>query len=100
MVCRPRKKGGLDFKELLSWNKALLSGYIITLAQPHSDLESLWVQWIRKHKLNNGAIWDCERKESDSAFWKELLALHNELLTYASASQLTDATTNMVYECM
>lgn len=99
-VCQPREKGGLDFKELLSWNKALLSAYITCLTQEPRSSDSLWMRWVRAHKLQNQSIWDCAKKDMDSAFWRDLLALRDELLNHMSRMQLKEASPNMVYDSL
>lgn len=43
-LCAPKSKGGLDFKELLSWNKAILSGYLLELRTRPISSSSLWLQ--------------------------------------------------------
>lgn len=98
VVCRPRIKGGLDFKEILSWNRALLSNHLITLAQTASDRDSLWVRWVRSTKLQNCTLWDCERKDNDSTFWKDLLVLRDDLLCHNTAAQITQATPGWIYD--
>lgn len=42
-IAWPKEKGGLDFKEVLLWNKAFLSRYILDLSQPATSEESLLV---------------------------------------------------------
>lgn len=42
-VFQPRDRGSLGFKELFSWNKALLSQYVFVLNVEQMEVASLWV---------------------------------------------------------
>ena len=54
LVCRPKEMGGIGFKRLSVWNRALISKYIWDLAYPKS---SLWVRWVRHHYLQDTNLW-------------------------------------------
>nr|GEU51815.1 hypothetical protein [Tanacetum cinerariifolium] len=52
-VCKPKDEGGLDIKDLSSWNEALMSKHLWNVA---SMKESLWVKWINVVRLKGKSI--------------------------------------------
>ncbi|CAL1407017.1 unnamed protein product [Linum trigynum] len=55
VVARPKKEGGLGFKDLRSWNMACLVRHLWALS---SDSSSLWASWVRHYHLNYTSLWD------------------------------------------
>lgn len=55
-VCQPKEEGGLDMKEVLAWNKALMSKYIMELARSSEESDSLWLKWNRSYRLGDGTV--------------------------------------------
>ncbi|KAK9756044.1 hypothetical protein RND81_01G069400 [Saponaria officinalis] len=48
-VCRPRRQGGFDIREILSWNKTLLVRMIWRL---QNNFPSMWGSWCKKYVLS------------------------------------------------
>lgn len=76
-VCYPRQQGGLDFKEVLSWNKALIFQYFCDLAQPGTMLH----EWVQAYKVCGCNLWSVQPKSGDSLAWKRLLNIRDEVCT-------------------
>lgn len=49
LVCQSRSCAGLGFKELLSWNKAMLSNWLWELG--NVEQSSIWKDWIKAYRL-------------------------------------------------
>ncbi|KAJ9536236.1 hypothetical protein OSB04_un000585 [Centaurea solstitialis] len=54
MVCKPKANGGLGFKRLGWWNKALLAQHLWDLA---TKRESLWVRWVLCDAFKGANMW-------------------------------------------
>ncbi|KAJ9536674.1 hypothetical protein OSB04_un000147 [Centaurea solstitialis] len=54
MVCKPKVNGGLGFKRLGWWNKALLAQHLWDLA---TKRESLWVRWVLCDAFKGANMW-------------------------------------------
>lgn len=68
----PYSEGGLGLRDLLSWNKTL-SLKLIWL--PHTENESLWASWSKKHRLKGASIWILDESKQSSWIWKAILKL-------------------------
>ncbi|XP_052206780.1 uncharacterized protein LOC127811107 [Diospyros lotus] len=62
-VCHAKNEGGLGFKDLKSWNMALMSK---TLWNIQKKRDALWIRWVQPCYLGNGNIWDRSVKKEDS----------------------------------
>ncbi|XP_074315534.1 uncharacterized protein LOC141651733 [Silene latifolia] len=45
-LCRPRMEGEVDIKEILSWNKAQMMGW---LQKHETNAPNVWVQWVNAY---------------------------------------------------
>lgn len=70
--CLPKPEGGLGLRNFEAWNKALNLKLVWLL---FASTTSLWVVWMREHKLKRRNFWSLEAKETDSWIWKTLLSL-------------------------
>ena len=52
-LCKPLQSGGLGFKRLTVWNRALVVRHFLDIL---ADRNTLWVQWVREHYIINGRI--------------------------------------------
>ncbi|GJT04720.1 RNA-directed DNA polymerase, eukaryota, reverse transcriptase zinc-binding domain protein [Tanacetum coccineum] len=50
-VCQPKENGGLGFKPIDQWNKALLIKHLWNVA---NKKDTLWVKWVNMYKVGNG----------------------------------------------
>ncbi|KAJ9561644.1 hypothetical protein OSB04_006804 [Centaurea solstitialis] len=71
-VCKPLCNGGLGFKRLDLWNKALLARHIWDLA---TNRDSLWVKWVLRVALKGVQLWSARK----SVRWSWVLAKLMEL---------------------
>ena len=53
-VCKPIPCGGLGFKRLAIWNRALVSKHLYDIL---ARRKSLWVEWLWNSRFN-GSLWD------------------------------------------
>ncbi|XP_074266602.1 uncharacterized protein LOC141589881 [Silene latifolia] len=76
-ICSPWQKGGLNIKEFLSWNKALLAKWIWILEVKKSGL---WYEWTQAYHLNNSSIWTLQSKSHYTESFRSLLIIRDEIL--------------------
>ncbi|XP_042003827.1 uncharacterized mitochondrial protein AtMg00310-like [Salvia splendens] len=76
-LCLPKDEGGLDFRDLGAWNKALL---VRNLWNIHVKKDSLWIKWIHSEFLKNRTLWDWTARPWDSPLFKRVLEIRDEML--------------------
>lgn len=76
-LCLPKDEGGLGFRDLGAWNKALLARNLWNI---HVKKDSLWIKWIHSEFLINRTIWDWRAKPRESPLFKRLLEIRDTLL--------------------
>ncbi|XP_062104537.1 uncharacterized protein LOC133815748 [Humulus lupulus] len=69
-VCRPKKEGGLGFRNILKWNIAALGKYIWTVA---TKKDNLWVKWVHHVYIKNEDWWDHCGSLQSSWYWKKIV---------------------------
>ncbi|GJS51922.1 RNA-directed DNA polymerase, eukaryota, reverse transcriptase zinc-binding domain protein [Tanacetum coccineum] len=69
-------QGDLGLKSVHSWNVALMAKHLWNVA---SDKDSIWVKWVKIHRLKGGNIWDVELKEHRSRSRCQLLNLRDDI---------------------
>lgn len=72
VVCLPRKEGGLDLRDLHTWNKTLSLKLVWLL---HSESQSLWAFWSKRHRLKGTSVWSMDDKKQSAWIWKSILKL-------------------------
>ncbi|XP_074289432.1 uncharacterized protein LOC141614584 [Silene latifolia] len=82
--CYPRTEGGLDIKEVLTWNKTQLLKWIWKL--DHKP-QSLWVQWVKAYVIQNGSFWQLPFKSSDSWYWSNILKVRDWFLALMGTTE-------------
>lgn len=78
-VCKPKKQGGLGFKDLYTWNVALMAKHVWNVA---SDKQSVWVRWIKAVKLKDRNFWDYKIPDSACWSWRIILKCRDVLRDY------------------
>ncbi|XP_022860183.1 uncharacterized protein LOC111380779 [Olea europaea var. sylvestris] len=73
-ICLPKHEGGLGFRDIKSWNAALLSK---TLCNIHSKKDCLWIKWINEVHLRGSDIWKYKVRKGDSPLLKRLLEIRD-----------------------
>lgn len=71
-VCLPKSESGLGLRNLLVWNKVLSLKLVWLL---FSKSGSLWVAWMKEHRLKRVNYWWAEHQCRSSWIWKTLLSL-------------------------
>lgn len=54
-LCIPRNEGGLGFKDIEIWNKAVVSKHVWYLLS--GGEQSMWCQWIKSYLLKKRSFW-------------------------------------------
>ncbi|KAJ0230967.1 Reverse transcriptase domain-containing protein [Hirschfeldia incana] len=72
IVCTPREEGGLGLKRLEAWNKVLALKLIWLLFAAGG---SLWVSWMKRHRIGSENFWELLPRRGDSWIWKKLCKL-------------------------
>ncbi|GJT80580.1 RNA-directed DNA polymerase, eukaryota, reverse transcriptase zinc-binding domain protein [Tanacetum coccineum] len=78
-VCQPKENGGLGFKPIDQWNKALLIKHLWNVA---NKKDTLWVKWVSMVKLKGRSVWEIEKQSNDSSLWKNLMDLRGEIRNF------------------
>ncbi|KAL0282286.1 UNVERIFIED_CONTAM: hypothetical protein Sradi_7265400 [Sesamum radiatum] len=76
-VCAPKSVGGLGIRRILHVNQALMLKHVWRILQ--DDTQSIWVQWVKVHRLRNQTLWVCQSRAA-SWCWRKLLKLCTLLL--------------------
>ncbi|XP_074293053.1 uncharacterized protein LOC141619954 [Silene latifolia] len=79
-ICSPWNEGGVDIKELLSWNKTVLAKWIWIL---DSQQEGLWSTWTAAYYFSTDTIWSIKSKDHLSESLKSIIAVREEILCHA-----------------
>ncbi|XP_074313942.1 uncharacterized protein LOC141649145 [Silene latifolia] len=53
--CRPHNEGGINIKEVLSWNKSQM---LVWMRKIVTDAPNIWVKWVKAYILKGVTIWD------------------------------------------
>jgi len=78
-VCLPKGEGGLGIKRIRDMNSALMSFHIWSVL---SNRNSLWVEWIKKHRLRDRNLWSVQVPRDCSWGWKKILRLRPAIRDY------------------
>ncbi|XP_074273324.1 uncharacterized protein LOC141596657 [Silene latifolia] len=76
-LCKPRKEGGVDIKEILSWNKAQMMNWLYKL---ETNTPNVWVQWVNAYILKGVSFWDFQVTAAHSWFWGNIIICRDSLL--------------------
>lgn len=71
-VCTPKVEGGLGLRRLADWNQILVLKLIWLLFAAGG---SLWVSWMKIHRIGAANFWELEPQRGDSWIWKQLCKL-------------------------
>lgn len=70
--CLPKREGGLGLRDFSTWNKTMNLKLVWLL---YSSSGSLWVAWLKRHKLHSSVFWSVEERQGDSWTWRLMLRL-------------------------
>ena len=63
IMCFPKSKGGLGFKDLLSWNQACIIQNIWAI---FTKAGSPWIAWMKAYVLRGRSIWNIAATQNSS----------------------------------
>ncbi|XP_074289448.1 uncharacterized protein LOC141614600 [Silene latifolia] len=102
-LCRPRKEGGVDIKEILSCNKEQMMGWIKKI---ETDAPNIWVKWVNAYILKSVSFWNFQITTVHSWFWGNIITCRDNLVLYTGGIQqakqllLTPEYKSLIYECL
>lgn len=73
-VCKPKKLGGLGFREGCLWNKMSMGKYLWAIS---FKMDSLWLKWVHSIYLKHTDFWTVGVKNGCSWCWRKLLNLRS-----------------------
>ncbi|XP_074289313.1 uncharacterized protein LOC141614467 [Silene latifolia] len=73
-ICKPKRKGGLGFKNLHNWNLALIAKYVLWVEK---KAYHLWVRWVHAIYIKNKVWKDYEPSMCSSWAWKRICEVKN-----------------------
>lgn len=73
-ICRPKRLGGLGFREGILWNKIIVGRFIWAIEFKH---DSLWLKWIHCIYPKNRNFWSIKASGNVSWYWKKLLGFRH-----------------------
>ncbi|XP_022897681.1 uncharacterized protein LOC111411376 [Olea europaea var. sylvestris] len=76
-LCLPKEKGGLDLKDLKSWNLALLAKSLWNIQRKKDTLS---IRWVHQVYRKGACIWEISPRKEHSPLFKKLLDIINLLL--------------------
>ncbi|GJY57634.1 RNA-directed DNA polymerase, eukaryota, reverse transcriptase zinc-binding domain protein [Tanacetum coccineum] len=80
-VCRPKNQGGLGLKSMHEWNIALMAKHLWSII---SNKNTIWVKWVKVHKLKGKNLWDIDLNKGMSWSWKHLLNLRDKIKEFVN----------------
>lgn len=72
-LCAPKNEGGLGFKSLEVWNRAVVAKHIWYLFSGGG--QSMWCQWVKSYLLKGRSFWKVKIPSDPSWVWRKLLSL-------------------------
>uniref|UniRef100_A0A803P4R6 Reverse transcriptase domain-containing protein n=1 Tax=Cannabis sativa TaxID=3483 RepID=A0A803P4R6_CANSA len=76
-VCQSKIAGGIGFKKVADWNKAVMFKYVWAIATKENNL---WVKWIHSVYIKGKDWWSYEIPQTCSWYWRKIVALKGTLL--------------------
>ncbi|KAJ9561655.1 hypothetical protein OSB04_006815 [Centaurea solstitialis] len=94
LVCRPQRSGGLGFKRLATWNRALISKHIWDIV---TKRDSLWVNWLYRYCLGSGGIWRARQTTKWSWVLRKIMSIREEIRQFVHV-RIGDGLTTHAWE--
>ncbi|KAJ9535488.1 hypothetical protein OSB04_un001387 [Centaurea solstitialis] len=91
LVCRPTECGGLGFRRLAAWNRALISRNLWAIV---SNRDCLWVKWVRQISLRDMIFWSARKTNRWSWVLRKMMGIREEMRRYVSVRIGNGLTTN------
>ncbi|XP_010665703.1 uncharacterized protein LOC104882965 [Beta vulgaris subsp. vulgaris] len=76
-LCRRKASGGLNFKDLLMWNKAAIAKHFWVLA---NKKDRLWIRWIHAYYIKHNDVWQWTIPQRLSWEMKKILTARESVI--------------------
>ncbi|XP_062103617.1 uncharacterized protein LOC133814705 [Humulus lupulus] len=86
-ICKPKRAGGLGFKDFSVWNIATIGKYIWAIAEKK---DNLWVKWVHDVYIRDKDWWDYVAPLQSSWYWKKIVKLKDQFKNLSSLQMLTN----------
>ncbi|KAJ9541740.1 hypothetical protein OSB04_028246 [Centaurea solstitialis] len=94
MVCRSQECGGLGFRRLAVWNRALIAKNLWAVI---SNRQCLWVAWVQTYSLRNGAFWIAKRTSRWSWLLTKMMSMRSDMRRFVTV-RVGDGRTSNAWE--
>ncbi|XP_074297364.1 uncharacterized protein LOC141628077 [Silene latifolia] len=84
--CLPRKEGGVNIKEILSWNKTQL---MIWIRKLELDSNTIWAEWVKAYLLKGKSIWEFQVTTAHSWGIHNIVSCKDSLIEHAGSLERT-----------
>ncbi|KAJ9536637.1 hypothetical protein OSB04_un000186 [Centaurea solstitialis] len=91
LVCRPKSCGGLGFRRLAVWNRALIAKNLWSLI---TNRNCLWVDWIRQYSFRNHTFWEVRKNNRWSWVLAKMMLIRTEIRRFVVVRIGNGLTTN------
>ncbi|XP_074318595.1 uncharacterized protein LOC141655412 [Silene latifolia] len=81
-VCRRRKQGGFDIREILSWNKTLM---LKMFWNYNHNCTPIWMIWSREYIFKNHSCWELTPTDCVSFIWQRILGVRDDFVLKMSS---------------
>ncbi|KAJ9536540.1 hypothetical protein OSB04_un000292, partial [Centaurea solstitialis] len=95
-VCRPKECGGLGFRKLSVWNRALITKNLWTIVSHH---DCLWGNWIRRYSLRHSNFWSARKSSRWSWLLNRMMSIRPEMRRHVRVRIGNGQTTNAWEDC-
>ncbi|XP_074288877.1 uncharacterized protein LOC141614024 [Silene latifolia] len=76
-ICLPRQEGGLNIKEILSWNKTQM---MVWARKIEMDTSTIWAKWVKAYILKGTDFWQFHLTSANSWFWHNVIYCRDMLI--------------------
>ncbi|KAK6122644.1 hypothetical protein DH2020_043620 [Rehmannia glutinosa] len=90
-ICLPKTEGGLGFRDVRTWNLALLAKVLWNI---HDKRDSLWIRWVDQVYLNGASVWNWTPAKGDSLLLKRIFQIRDIIVSKEGTTQLAIAILN------
>ncbi|CAN1167452.1 Putative ribonuclease H protein At1g65750, partial [Linum perenne] len=78
-IAKPKAEGGLDIKDMSTWNIACVARHIWSIL---CQAGSLWVAWIRCYRLKGADIWQHKSAPYHPWVWRRIMKVRKDIQPY------------------
>lgn len=84
-MCKPKEEGGLGFRDLETWNLALLARVLWQIQEKQNTLQ---IKWIHHTYLRQVDLWKWQAKHIDSSLIKKFLQIRDNILAIVGTLEI------------